>query len=128
MGKQFKSMVDTCGPKFWKKWEKRDAARRRTPEDYKFKKMQKPVTYVMNEWCNRFNGHVNDVIIWTQKYMVKCCDPSDRKRCKKSGEGYVKKWKKVMAAFALGARNQKIWRGICQEMEESYGRFRFRCT
>jgi hypothetical protein len=66
----------------------------------------------MNEWCERFNGHVNGLVAWTESYMVECCFMTKKKnnstkKCTKAGDKYVKKWKKIMTKFTQGAINQE---------------------
>ena len=103
MEREFQRKVDKCGQNYYTNDRKRRAVPPSRPGG-------KPVQ--MNEWCDRFNGHVNALVNWTETYMVECCfmvtdaKENSLKECTKGGDKYVKKWKKMMGKFFQGARNQ----------------------
>jgi len=79
----------------------------------------------MNEWCNRFNGHVNQLVAWTEAHMVECCfiqkkKNNQTKKCTKGGDKFVKKWKKVMGKFQQGAHNQEAGPQCTKEWKPTF--------
>lgn len=84
----------------------------------------------MNEWCDRFNGYAKALVAWTETHMVECCfmvqkkDKSGQinkvKHCSKAGDKYVKKWKKMTAKFAQGARNQEAGAQCTETWEPTF--------
>merc|ERR1712088_1298394 len=119
MEKDFGKKVEKCGSGYWNDEDGRYARDAdagvddvRGNGENKGKGKGNKGKYVMNEWCNRFNGHVNGLLNWTEEHMVECCFMTQKKnnsskKCTKDGAKYVKKWKKIMTKFTQGARNQE---------------------
>merc|ERR1712130_28668 len=132
MEKDFKGKIAKCGANYWENpmtsesgadWRKRREIDQsvRGERSKRSEKATESGPIQMNEWCDRFNGHVNGLVAWTETYMVECCYMVDKsKKCIKAGDKYVKKWKKIMSKFTQGARNQEAGARCSEDWEPTF--------
>ena len=76
--------------------------------------------------CDEFNGNMQGIISWTEKYMAACTYTKSKKNGPdetntiKDGAKFIKKWKKVVGAFHHGAVNQPNGPLCKRDWEASY--------